>query len=329
MKPKKIYWLVYLIILLLFVTLIVTWRVSNRTNGVVGFISTLAGLSSFFVALLTAINLYIMTGQIDIANKQLEEMKLERTSRETPLIDIEAVCLEMEVPTMSFIPYNEEICFSSDSKLNLTLSNSTPFSAISVCVIAEIVICSMESVLDETVINSQSTTIDILYANTKKDNVEISFNFEDSLRVLAALRTDYTPSKMQKESISEIRIHTYYKSLTGGYFKAQKKMHLCYQYELRDKIERWYTDLSCAEDNNRDMLDRIKSTEKYSLEWLQYYRECKIDFSKNYIADTSLKMSCKDYPGSFDMDIISQEIYENELEPYKYPGYIQWLVDSR
>ena len=52
----------------------------------VDFIGALSGVSSFFVAVLTALYVYTTSKQIDVANKQLMEMKEVRVTNEQPLI---------------------------------------------------------------------------------------------------------------------------------------------------------------------------------------------------------------------------------------------------
>lgn len=68
------------------------------------FIQSIAGTSSFFVAILTVIYVYTSTKQMDLMQRQLSEMTIERQSREQPIPSIENLTFLIQQPRF-FIPH--------------------------------------------------------------------------------------------------------------------------------------------------------------------------------------------------------------------------------
>ncbi len=107
------------------------------------FITYIAGLSSFFVALLTVVLLtvvyvYTTNEQLKMMNKQLKQMEKEQKQQQQPFPHISKVELEIEKPRFFYTPPANEYSCQSRYRIIANIDNLTSEPAVLLDVVATI-----------------------------------------------------------------------------------------------------------------------------------------------------------------------------------------------
>lgn len=102
------------------------------------FITYIAGLSSFFVALLTVVYVYTTNEQLKMMNKQLKQMEKEQKQQQQPFPHISKVELEIEKPRFFYTPPANEYSCQSRYRIIANIDNLTSEPAVLLDVVATI-----------------------------------------------------------------------------------------------------------------------------------------------------------------------------------------------
>lgn len=192
---------------------------------------------------------YTTTQQINIANKQLSEMKNERKTKEQPLVSLNAQTFSVCAPRMFFSPPEDEFSYQSQYFYKVEIINESSFAAISVDLTSELLV---ETDKGKTVLHTVSNRIKFLGAN-QKTNVNFLFLDDDDICVYDALR------RINTKSLPKIKTTIVYKNLCGAYFKIEDYSTICPNKEALDKLIFWHTSITTASVANKEILTNLKT----------------------------------------------------------------------
>lgn len=311
MKPKKIYTLVYIIIILLFLVFASVWYISKNSNGEIVFISTIAGISSFFVAVLTALNLYITTNQIDVANKQLEEMKLDRALQEQPLITAVDETFVIERPRFFYSPPEDNYSFQSRYYFSAKLNNSSNYSALMVDVTAEL---EVERDNEKYYLKTITRRNNVITSNDSID-FEIGFSGDEPTWLFDSLR------EANANKLPKIRTLITYQNLCGGYFKVESWSILAPEIYAEETLRLWHSKINSAQIEHKEAIKALQNIMDNE-NWKALFTQVKDTFDDTLGEQPKLNIKCINIPDKFLLSPITKAEFDKEVSKHSYSRFI-------
>lgn len=310
MKPKKLYAIVYIVIVLLIVTFAGTWYMSSQ-NPKIDFITYIAGISSFFVAVLTALNVYTTSSQIEVANKQLEEMKYDRAMSEQPLLTVEKMKFSIEKPRFFYTPPEDEYSFQSRYVVTADLKNCSNYPAVSVDATVKLEVKQQKEVF---VLPTVARRINIL-APGESHPVNFQFSGDEITWIFDALRSSHT------QELPIIRYELTYGNLCGGFFQLAGQAILAPKEDSLETIRQWHSRINAAyveEKESISLLRKIKGTG----EWEKAFNRIKSNFSSSLAVGSEVEVDCLELPEKCTICSITAEQYKGKKEQYQYSHFV-------
>lgn len=312
----KIKAFVVIIVVALMALLVVAALIAAKDPSV-DFIVVVSGIGTFFTAILTALYVYTTTQQINIANKQLAEMKHDRIMQEQPLVIVDCEKFNVNPPKMYYSPPEDEYSFCSQYYYEAELKNESSFAAISVDATSELLIKTEEG---KKVLHSSSRRIKTLSAGQQ---MKIGFLFLDEGKhsVYEALR------QMKTKELPIIKTTIIYKNLCGAYFKAESFSIVFPAVEDTTQLIAWHTSITTAKTANKEKIRRMLNMPLNDPAREKMFRDMKDAFDKNFEDELVLSIACEEEPRAFSIDVISSEEYEEILSKHGYSRRIRRFED--
>lgn len=310
MKPKKIYTIVYIIITIIVSTFFVVWYITSK-NPKLSFITYISGISSFFVALLTALNVYTTTSQIEVATKQLDEMKYERSMLEQPLLLIENMKFLIEKPRFFYTPPEDEYSFQSRYTLTMEIQNCSNYPAISVDTTSELHVPKEREVYSLSTVTRRNNII----APGNKKKIAVRFTGDEITLLFDSLRED------KAENLPKTHFDVTYKNLSGGFFKAEGNALLIPNKSDLNTIREWHSRINAAYIEEKESIIKLRKI-RGEEEWDTLFSEIKSSFDASLSDCESVEVRCAEIPESFSVGVISDEEYNEACSNHHYSHFV-------
>ena len=233
MSPKKLRIYLLVIFIALFLIFLI-FAILKILNSEFDFITYIAGISSFFIALLTVLYVLTSSKQFEIMSNQLKEMEQERKLQERPLPYLGNIRMEIERPKFYFVPPTKEYSFQSRYFVKSGIGNLSISPAVCTDIIVELQINR-----DSSLKNLQTSTkrLNILPGNKKTEEKDFSVMFcgDDEAFLFDAIREE------KAVDYPKIKIIIVYKSISGGYFLQTNYYYIAPYSETENKLIEWHT----------------------------------------------------------------------------------------
>ena len=280
-------------------------------NGI-DYIGIMSGISSVVLSLLTALYVYTTSKQIDAVNKQIEEMKMDRITKEQPLLSIVEDKFTIESPNFYYTPPTNEYSFQSRYYYKFKINNESNYSAILIDLDAELLINLSGKLLRLGTCNKRINT---LAAN--KDSKELHFMFagDEELRIFSALR------EQSVEALPILRLTLIYKNLNGGHFKIHYKSILAPHKENEEIIRKWQKAIVSAESDSKEIVVTMSNMNSDDEKRDKIFDKIKGLFKKE-VGEEEIEIRIIHIDEEYSISLISKEEYEQEMAGHSYPRFI-------
>lgn len=268
------------------------------------FITYIAGLSSFFVALLTVIYVYTTNEQLKMMNKQLIQMDMEQKQQQQPFPYMNNVIVGIEMPRFFYTPPRNYYSCISRYYVYINIDNLTGEPAILVDMVATIDIPEGNSNI---VIETTTKRVDVL-SRDYKNNLEVEFLFsgDEKAKLFEALRNKKA-SKYPK-----LNIIIYYRNLVGGCFRQINSFYIL-PNEM-DKINDWHIIINTFETKYYEKLNQLRSLKENNEKRNNIFNQIKQDVKLNIKDDAVIKLKTLAISEKFSMDFLNEDEYMQAIE---------------
>lgn len=310
MKPKKLYAIVYIVIGILIAAFAVLWYMSSK-NPDLNFITYIAGISSFFVAILSALNVYTTSSQIEVANRQLEEMKYERSMSEQPLLKVENLKFSIEKPRFFYTPPEDDYSFQSRYVVTADVKNCSNYPAVSVDATVEIKVKHQKDVFTLPTVSRRISVI----APGDSHPIVFQFSGDEITWLFDALRSS------RAQELPQIIYELTYGNLCGGFFQLDGQAILAPKEDLIETIRQWHSRINAACVEERESISYLR-TIKGTEEWEKTFDKIKSDFASSLADSSDVEVDCLELPEKCCICSITAEQYKDKKEKYQYSHYV-------
>lgn len=276
------------------------------------FVACLSGISSFFVALLTALYVYTTTNQIEIATMQLIEMQSERALQQQPLVVSENVTFSLERPRLFYTPPSDEYSYLSRYYLSLCLKNASSFPAISLEVTAEIVLKHEGKTFALKTTSRKCKTL----SSGESYTVQIMFTGDEATWLFDSLR------EPRADQLPKIEITIIYRNLCGGFFRCCNRTLLVPAECNSLIIKNWHSRINSALYEEKETIRLLKSLEIDSEKWEEMFNDAKKRFDASLDEGESVEIDCIDIPEEFQLTSITEKEYTKESSNHHFSRYV-------
>jgi len=164
-----------------------------------------------------------------IAMKQLDEMRTERISREQPIVILSEPRITVAKPSLFYSPPDDDYSFLSKYYFLSEVNTISKHPALFVDVLCRLVINTDDG---ELFIKSAARRINILDLN--KENISCMLTGDSQALIFEALRSDST------EKLPKIEVILYYKSTSGGFYRAIHQYYVLPDDNDGEIIRNWH-----------------------------------------------------------------------------------------
>lgn len=268
------------------------------------FITYIAGLSSFFVALLTVVYVYTTNEQLKMMNKQLKQMEKEQKQQQQPFPHISKVELEIEKPRFFYTPPANEYSCQSRYRIIANIDNLTSEPAVLLDVVATIDIPQGDNLI---VLDTTTKRINVL-SKKYNEKVEVDFLFsgDEKAKLFEALRNK------KASEFPRLNICIYYRNLVGGCFKQKNSFYIL--PEELDVINNWHIIINSFEVEYYEKLKKLRNLEKGDKLRENLFEEIKQDIIKRLEDDSTIKLETMAISIAFSIDFLAEKEYVNEID---------------
>lgn len=318
---------IFIIIILIGIVLVIV----NVKNPKFDAITYISGLSAFSLSILTILYVYNTSVQLNVLNKQLEEMKMERElqyqqleemkiereSQHQPLPWIREVNMDVECPRFFYDPHAQEHSIQCRYFCDVTIKNIGMYPSIYNDISARIIISKSED--DTIILKTVSKRLDTLeekqiFPSSEKDG-KIHFTFPDDKdgKLLETLI-----NSNHKNPILQMRI--LFKNTLGGCFVLNNSYSLSIPDE-KDSI--FKTCLSTIKTfpimHSQELDELIKLRKDKNEKWYELFNKFKEELA------CSIEYGIEEYklvvipiPSAFNLKSISTEEYSKIATKISY-----------
>lgn len=274
------------------------------------FITYVAGLSSFFVALLTVVYVYTTNEQLKMMNKQLIQMEKEQKQQQQPFPYINKVELEIEKPRFFYTPPEDEYSCQSRYCIIANIGNLASEPAVLLDVVATIDIPQDNNIV---VLDSTTKRIDVL-SKEYNDKIEVNFLFsgDEKAKLFEALRNK------RASEFPRLNICIYYRNLVGGCFKQKNSFYVL--PEELDVINNWHIIVNSFEVEYYERLKKLRSLEKGNILRKNLFDEIKQDIIKRLEDDSIIKLETLAISKAFSIVYLNEKEYASEIDKINHYG---------
>ncbi len=316
---KRIRVFSYIVVAILVLSFVLLGILSSK-NDKIDFISSVAGVSSFFVAICTAINIFVVTKQIDITSKQLEEMQKERETAQQPLLVVKGDYLDIDKPRLFYTPPSDEYSFLSRYHYSGSLYNASSFPAV------EIDICAELSVIrDGKEYKAQSGTqqMTVLIAEEER-SFDLMFAGDERAYLFDSLR------ELRAENLPVLSYTITFKNLCGGYFIIHDKIMLVPNDVDKNTLIQWHSAINKAKIETKEVIEYLRIAKNNNPKlWEEKYGELKTGFDKEVGGETNIIIDAKQMPNNFSFSAVSKDDFVKEKEKHQYGKFVHKLTSCQ
>lgn len=275
-----------------------------------GFINSVAGISSLFVAVFTAVNIIVVSHQIEITNNQLEEMKTSRQLQEQPFFVVENDALDIEKPCFFYTPPNDEYSFLSRYFYSGNIRNVSSFPAVEVDNTAKLIVEHKGEVFFMPTTTKQFSVIE---AGGEK-SFSLMFTGDETTWLYDSLR------ELQAEKLPTVSYTIMYKNLCGGMFRIEDEKLLIPNDPDENAIIRWHSAITKAQTESKEAIELLRVIrEKDESKWSDAFKTIKDDFSKDIEEyEDRIAIKCGFKPNRHSFSSITSEEYQKEKSKLSY-----------
>lgn len=310
MKPKRIYAIVYVIIAIIVCTFFVVWYITSK-NSNISFITYISGISSFFVALLTALNVYTTTSQIEVATKQLDEMKFERSMLEQPLLLIDNMKFLIEKPRFFYTPPEDKYSFQSRYTLTMEIHNCSNYPAISVDTTSELHVLREKGLYSLPTVTRRNNII----APGSKNSIAVRFAGDEITLLFDSLR------EAKAENLPKAHFDVTYKNMSGGFFKAKGNARLIPNENALNTIREWHSRINAAYIEEKEAISELRKI-RGEEGWETLFKDIKDRFNESLSDLDSVEVRCAEIPESYSVGVLSEAKYNEACSNYHYSHFV-------
>lgn len=285
-------------------TLVAAVNVDN-----VNFIEALSGISSFFVAILTALYVYTTSKQIDVATKQLEEMKEERAISEQPLVVMKKDDFHIEKPDFYFSPCVKEYSIQSRYFYKIKLINYSNFAAVSIDVSAEILVPDNDSWLT---FSACQHRINVLSAGQESQEISIMFVNDSDTKLFTSLR------ELSVKKLPLIRLLIYYKNLCGGYYKIEEVRQLVSHEDSENYVRKWQKQIIAFKTEQMEVLKVLSKMTEKDEKRDQLFESMKASLELALDGRKEIQIQTREVPSMFNISLLTEKEYLDSIKNFTY-----------
>lgn len=317
MNSKRIKVVVFTIIIILFVVFVGALIFSLK-DPTINFFSTVSGLSSFFVALLTALYVYTTSKQIEVANEQLEEMRQERAMHEQPLLVLIDDQFQIERPRFFYSPPEDEYSFLSRYEFSGNVYNCSSYPAVGADISAEILVKKDDRLY---ALKTVTRRLNIIQPN-EKALFSVGFSGDDVTQLFESLRNSHA------DLLPRIRTTILYRNLCGGYFESIK-----YEYivPFEDDIETlilWHSRIHSAYIEEQEHISILEKM-PHNTEWNTHFNSVKDVFNSSLGDRDNIDLECIEIPEKFSLNSISKQQFDEKTKNHHFSHFVHKAADCK
>ena len=287
----------------------------SKFNTEFSFINTLSALSSFFVAVLTAMYVYTTSNQMDIMKMQLKQMQQEQQLREQPILEISSSEFKIERPRFYYTPPTNEYSYLSRYFYFFKIHNNSTYPAIFIDISAELVVTENGK---ELVLGATSERINTLAANNVSETFSVMFTGDQPFKLMTALRGYSTLD------LPRIKVTICYKSLSGANLLLEHTYWLdvssCEEENIQ-LLKNWHSNLTSVFTAEKEQLDRLKNSlnQKENDKLFDLMKE---SFDQRLMGEEFLLIDMIEIPEEFSLKAISKDEFDSIVGKHGYGHYI-------
>ena len=314
MKSKglnKITVLIIIVLLLSFVGCLVYSLFKSDFN----LVDTISALSSFFVAILTAMYVYTTSSQIDVMKMQLKQMQQEQQLREQPILEISFSEFNIERPRFYYTPPTDEYSYLSRYFYFFKIHNNSSHPALFIDISAELIVTENGK---ELVLGATSNRINTLAANNVSETFDVMFTGDRPYKLMTALR-GYSTLDLPK-----LKVTICYKSLSGANLLLEHTYWLdvssCEEENIQI-LKNWHSNLTSVFTAEKEQLDRLKNSlnQKENDKLFDLMKE---SFDQRLMGEEFLLIDMIEIPEEFSLKTISKDEFDSIVNKHGYGHYV-------
>ncbi|MPM17362.1 hypothetical protein SDC9_63751 [bioreactor metagenome] len=306
---KKMLFIIFTLLILIFIV----FGINRYQNPNFDFITYLSGTSSFFVAILTVLYVLTTTKQLEIMNKQLNQMEQGQALKSQPFPILELVKIELERPRFFYTPPKDEYSFHSKIYMKGLLNNLLDEPVICIDISAEILLPSENKKLKMT-----TKRIEALKGKeqTKDGVIELMYPSDYNATFINAIRENKVNNR------PKLSVELLYRSISGGYFCQNSIFHVLEKDEANEQLKQWNTYIVSFNTKFRDELDFLKKCVNHDEKWDKVFSDIKELIVADLGDESRITFDSRAIYGSFDVKSISKEEYDSKVKKRNYGVFL-------
>ena len=266
----------------------------------------------FFVAILTAFIVFMTTRQMDLLDKQIEEMKVERLLKQQPFLYFNNLEFQIERPRLFYTPPEDKYSFLARYCIQGEINNISESPALFVDIYPRLIIFEDNQ---SKYMESSTTRLNIISKNISSDeNSFHSIFVEDSTqKFMYALRDSNV------DSIPQLELEIYYKTASGGFYCTSRTYYITADEENLEIIRNWHCIITQAPIKYKENIETIREFKKEHVlnSYESMYEQIRDDFNKSLSTENSkIKLSLHERSESFVLKQISESEYKSQAAHY-------------
>lgn len=280
-----------------------------------GVINYISGLAMIVIATLTLAHVYVTSRQLNVMDKQLEQIEIERRLQNQPLPYISNIDVSMERPRFYFSPPEDEYRTQSRywAKLRIRNIGNHPAVCIDVSMRIEIHVGDEKRYFSTTSIN--------IPAIGDKEDYPIKEG-EQNVFVFAGDKEGLLVQALREQRIDKLPLlncRILFRNIMGGCFILSCQYRLYPKKEEDDSLfSEWLSAMKSfgiKYKNDIEGLGRLRKSNKDK--WKEEFDKLKVSFSES-IGVEDIELSPWLMPGSFAIKSITLGEYEREIADVAY-----------
>jgi hypothetical protein len=294
--------------------------------------TSLSGLSSYFVAILTVLYVLVTSNQLDLMAKQLDEMKKGRELQNQPFPWINQVEMKLEKPKYYSLPFTRERNAMSRYFVYIVVKNIGSSPAVCLHALAILTIpYERETIVYESFSGSIAALEEKNKSSLSEEKSKQRLSKEDMLSLHSSFNDNgmfnflflYDNNGILLKSIKEGTYHRHprltirilCKNILGGCFELHNEYRMFANSDSTQSqtFENWSNQLMLSNINFHDELQELDLTPDLE-EWHKLFKQLNEKFQKPLIGNDFEELDVVPTSGSFSIKPISEEEYNKTLK---------------
>jgi hypothetical protein len=294
--------------------------------------TSLSGLSSYFVAILTVLYVLVTSNQLDLMAKQLDEMKKGRELQNQPFPLINLIEMKLEKPRYYTLPFTRKRNAMSRYWIDIVVKNIGSSPAVCLQALAILTIPSEKETIVYKSITGSIAALDEKSKSSlneekskqrlsKEDILSLRSSFDDN-GIFSFLFLDDNNGMLLKSIVegtyytySKLTIKILYKNVLGGCFELRNEYRMLAKSESTQNqtFENWSNQLILSDTNFHDELQELDLADDYS-EWRKLLEQLDKKFKEPLIGNDFEELDIVPINGTFSIKPISEKEYNEILK---------------